>query len=817
MPKASPLQSNFNAGELSPTLDGRVDIAWYGNGCHKLRNMIPLVQGPARRRSGTRYVAEVKDSADRTWLVPFKFSDDVGFVLEFGDLYIRFYSNHGQVESSPGVPLEVATPWTVSDLTGPDGTLRLSMVQSADVIYIAHPSYPLRKLVRVTNTNWQLQTVSLRGGPFKTVDPDQTITIYASAATGTGITLTASSAIFTADKVGSLILLESKPTDDVRAWEVNKSITAGNERRSDGNVYSANNTATTGSVKPTHTTGARYDGDTGVQWQYLHSGWGYATITGVGGGGTTATVTVVKRIPSQAVGVGNPTNRWAFSEFSVADGWPSHVAFFRERLWLGRGTKLWASVVADFEDFANRDGADTTPDMAISIDIASDQINDMAWLAAGDSLLVGTVGNEFVVGEVATSDPLGPANVQAKQQTSHGSRQVQPVRINDALLFVQRAGRKLRELRFTFESEGYATSDVSLRAEHITKGRIVQLTYQQEPHSIVWSCCANGDLLGFTYNREQDVQGWHPHPIGGDAMVESVAAIPTPDGERDEIWIIAKRTIDGATKRYVEYMEQDWIVAEGGTIDRAFFVDAGGTFDGTVTGNTITLTRGTPDTVTAASPVFAAGDVGDEIILNRGTTSQRRLLITGYTSTTVVEVSPRTSYPPNFDTTSDTAASWHFARDTIGGLAYLEGATVDVLADGAVHPQCVVTSGEITLNRPAAVVNVGLPCPAILITGRLEAGSADGTAQGKTKRVSKVTYRLLDTLGGKGGTTEASLERMQFRVASDPMGSPPAVFTGDIDLLIPSGYEKDARIVYINDQPLPATVVAVMPNVVTND
>ena len=816
MPKAAPLQANFNAGELSPTLEGRVDISWYGNGCHKLRNFIPLVQGPARRRSGTRFVAEVKNSAERTWLVPFKFSDDVAFVLEFGNLYVRFYTQHGQVVTGgPPAPLEVGTPWTAADLTAPDGTFRLSMVQSADVIYIAHPSYPTQKLVRVSNTSWTLGPVDVRGGPFQTVDPDQTITVYASAATGTGITLTASSAIFTADKVGSLFLIESRPVDDVKPWETNKAVTLGAERRSDGNVYAALNGATTGTVRPTHTVGARFDGDTGVQWEYRNSGYGYVRITAASG--TTATADVVQRIPTQAVGALQATNRWAFSEWSNDLGWPSHVAFFRERLWLGRGTKLWASVVADFENFSSRDGADVTPDMAISIDIASDQINDLAWMAAGDALLVGTVGNEFAVGETTSNEPIGPANIQAKQQTSHGSRQVQPVRVNDTVLFVQRAGRKLREIRFTFESEGYSTSNVSLRAEHITRGQIVQLTYQQEPHSIVWACCADGSLLGFTYDREQDVQGWHPHPIGGDAVVESVASIPSPDGTRDELWIIARRTINGVTRRYVEWMERDWISYEGSIIDEAFFVDSGLTYDGTITGNTLTLSSLSPLQVTAASPIFAAGDVGDIIVLRRGQSDEARLIIDAFVSSTVVTVAPIGTLPSYFNAVSEAAASWWFSRDAVSGLAHLEGRTVDVLADGAVHPQKVVTAGAVALDRHAAIVHVGLPCPAVLITGRLEAGAGNGTAQGKTKKVSKLRYRFLDTLGGKGGTREDALDIIQFRSSSDPMNRPPPVFTGDKDLRPPSGFETDARIVYLQDQPLPATVVAIMPEVTTED
>jgi len=69
MPKASPIISSFNAGELSPSLDGRVDLSKYSAGCKRLENFIPMVQGPARRRSGTRFVNEVKTSANRTWLV----------------------------------------------------------------------------------------------------------------------------------------------------------------------------------------------------------------------------------------------------------------------------------------------------------------------------------------------------------------------------------------------------------------------------------------------------------------------------------------------------------------------------------------------------------------------------------------------------------------------------------------------------------------------------------------------------------------------------------------------------------------------------
>lgn len=783
MATANPIQTNFNGGELSPTIEGRVDINKYANGCRELRGFIPLVQGPARRRSGTRFVAEVKNSAHRTWMVPFQFSNDVNFTLEFGDRYLRFYTNHGQLQTGAvaayngatayvvgdlvtqagvnyyciaattgnappnatywypltGTIYEIPTPWLVADLTrSTDGTFRLWMEQSGDVIYITHPSYPTQKLTRLANTKWTLAAVDFKGGPFIGVDPDETRTVYASAATGTGITVTASTAIFNANHIGSLFLIEAKLADAVPQWEVGKALGVGVERRSDGNVYQALNAATTGTVKPVHLEGSRYDGDTGVQWLYLHSGYGIVRITAIGGGGTTATADVISRIPSQAVGAGNPTTRWSFAEFSADRGYPSHVTFFRERLALFRTTQAWLSVSADFENFANRDGAEVTSDMAISINIASEQINDVAWVAPSQKLLVGTVGNEFAIGELATSDPLGPANIQAQAQTAHGSRQVRPIKVNDSNLFVQKSGRKLREIRFTFESEGYATTDLTVLADHVTKGQIVQMAYQQEPHSIVWSACNNGELIGFTFNREQDVLGWHPHPIGGtDVFVESVACIPSPDGARDELWMIVRRTINGATKRYVEFMERDWIRIEGMAIDDAFFVDSGLTYDGA------------PATI-------------------------------------------------------------------ISGLGHLEGQTVQVLADGSTHPDRVVTGGSITLQREASVVQAGLAYTTRLKPMRIEAGAEAGTAQGRIKRITRMTLRLLDTLGGRMGPDDDHLDEILYRSSADPMDGPPAVLTGDTDEMgWPGGYETNGDIIITQPQPLPMTVVAIMPTLTT--
>ena len=748
MPKVSPMQSSFAGGEIGPQLEGRVDLEDYAQSVKRMEGFIPTIQGPAVRCAGTRFVKEVKASANRTWLVRFEFNVEQAYEIEFGDQYIRFYADHGVVLNA-GVPYEVATPYTAANLTDADGNFQLKFVQSGDVIYITHAGevYAPRKLSRLAATNWTLAEVNFTGGPFEDVDPSVSTTVYASAATGNGITLTASSAIFTANHVGALFYLERKLTDDTPMWETAKAITAGNIRKSDGKFYSAVNTATTGSIKPTHTQGSVYDGNTGVQWTFLHPGYGYVKITAIGGGGTTATADVIERLPDEVVGVAQATTRWAFGEWSAANGYPSHVTFYRERLVLARASdqKIWLGVVGDYENFADRDaGGVVVADSAISIEVVSDQVNRIEWLVPASDLIVGTAGGEHIVRELTKNEPLGPSNVTTVQVSGYGSAPVQPVRAGNSILFVQRAGRKVREIAFSADAantEGYASIDLSVLAPHLVpRGTwITQLAFQQEPHSVVWAMRSDGYLLGCRYNANRKAVAWFRRPIGGSAVVEAIDCIPHPDGDQDELWLIVRRTINGSTKRYVEYMEVEW-TSDDDAEDR-FYVDSGLTYSGA-------------------------------------------------------------------------------SATTISGLGHLEAATVDVLVGGATHPQRTVTGGQITLARASggADVQIGLPCPAKLQLLRQNAGAADGTSQGKNKRIHTMTLRVLDTLGGKLGPSEDDLDTIPFRTSADAMNEPPPAFTGDLtNIPWPDGYGTDAYAWYVNDQPLPATVVAVMPHLVTQD
>lgn len=816
MPKASPIQSAFNAGELSPLLDGRVDesvAATYRRGCRRLENFIPTVQGPVIRRSGTRFVRGVKNHADRTWLARFEFSVEQAYILEFGNEYIRFHANHGTVlesaqsivsitQANPGVMeitahgysngdevylsgiggmtelngryvkaanvttdtfelndlddnaidtsgvdaytsggtaarvYEIASPYLAADMTNSDGSFTLHMVQSGDVIYICNKNYATRKLSRLGNTNWTLAQLETTGGPFKDVDPDNTITVYASAQTGS-VTLTASDDIFEAGHVGALFYLEAEADGSIDEWEVGKSYSTNDIARSDGKYYKALNSATSGNVKPTHTEGAYKDGTGGVQWEYEHAGYGYVEITAFASA-TEVTANVIELLPANVVGSGNTTVKWAHATWSTVEGFPATLNFFRERLGFARGTKAWLSVAADFENFASRDAGEVLADMAISIDIVGGEVNDIEWLASGKALLAGTAAGEQAIQEASISDPLGPGNTQSTEQTSYGSRPIQAVRVGSRIFFVQRAGRKVREMEFDLTRENYESNDTTILSDHITRTGIVAMVFQKEPQPILWALRKDGLLIGLLFSPEQNVRGWFRCPIGpgGNGLAESIQVIPTPDGDAYEIWAVVKRTINGVTRRYIEYMEA--LFEDGDDLTDAFFVDSGLTYDGSAT-------------------------------------------------------------------------------TTISGLDHLEGETVDILADGATHPQKTVTSGTVTLERSAEKVQIGLRCPCKLQTMRMEAGAADGTAQGKTARITRAAIRLFNTLGGKAGPDDDHLDEILFRSGNDQMDAPPLLFSGDKDIPWPDGYTTDPWLTYVNDQPLPATVIAMMPQIVTQD
>jgi hypothetical protein len=603
--KASPIQNSFNAGELSPQLRGRVDLSKYKNGCETLENFLPQVFGPAQKRPGTRFVRATKFGTQRSRLIPFEFSDTQSFALEFGDEYIRFHTAGGTVLQGSPAAYNGATAYTVGDLVSSGGVnyyciaattgnappnatywyaqpasgeyeipspytdtdvQALNFAQSADVIYIAHPDHEPQKLARFGATEWTISAVEFTRPPFNDRNVGST-TLTASATTG-NITLTASASLFTTDDVGRFYSIAVIPESFYTAWAASTAITAGAFRQNQGRVYQAANSATTGTRPPLHISGTESDG--GVSWTYVGDGTGYVEVTGF----TSATLvnaTVIQTLPTTSA-----TTRWATAAWSDVDGWPRTVVFYEDRLWFaGSAAKpqtLWASVVGDYENHTYG----TNDDDALNFTINTQDLNTINWLSPGKVLAIGTSSGEFTISANQINEAITPTNVRVIPQTTYGSTgTVRPLRVASSTLFVQRAGRKVREYTFSFEIDAYVAPNLTLLSEHITKTGIADMAYQQEPVQVVWTPRVDGTLLGMTYERAEEVVGWHRHDVGG--AVESVVALPHWDGDQDALWLIVKRTIDGDDVRYIEYLEK-YLMDE-----YAFFVDCGATYDGVPT------------------------------------------------------------------------------------------------------------------------------------------------------------------------------------------------------------------------------------------
>ena len=303
---------SFTAGEMSDSMQGRTDFAKYFSAASRIENFVVLPHGPITRRPGTYFVSEVKDSTAKTRLIPFTFSTEQTYILEFGNQYIRFYKDNGQITSS-GSAYEISSPYTTAQL------FDLKFAQSADVMYICNENHPVKKLSRTGHTSWTLATVSFSGSP-------------------------------------------SLP------------------------ISGANNR-------------------------------------------------------------------------------PSCVSFFEQRLvfanTITNPQTLWFSKAGDYENFTTGTNADD----AMIYTIASNQVNAIQYLKAVRTLVVGTSGGEFTVSADGTDASITPTNVTIKRQSSFGSAGVDAIPAGNAVLFLQKARRKIRELAYNFDSDGLSASRATLVEE----------------------------------------------------------------------------------------------------------------------------------------------------------------------------------------------------------------------------------------------------------------------------------------------------------------------------------------------------------------
>lgn len=759
MVRASPMQTNFTGGELSPLLRGHINLDKYAESCRTLQNMVVLKQGPVTRRGGTIFTKEVGD----VQIVPFEYSTEQAYLVEVGDLYMRFIKNRAPIKltaqnitnitqaspavvtysgtdtyangdevyisgvagmtevngryfivasvnagantfeltdvlgngidstsytaySSGGTVEEVYTitsPYPEASLTNSETGLRgFQTGQSADVIYFAHGSYKPYALTRSADTSWTMTAITFNDGPY--LDTNVTTTTLTLSGTTGSVTVTASAITGINNDTGF-------QTTDV------------------GRL---------------------------IRWKDPANNWTWLEITA-----RASTTSITATIRGANASAGTATVNWRLGAYSDTTGWPSVVGFHQNRLLLASSTTY-----PDRYDLSRSGGYSPTTfyyapsaangtvadDDAIYNTLPSGEVNNIQWAHSDErGLILGTTAKEWIIRPSDTGGKLTPSNQEAVPLSSVGSAYIAPISADAGVLFAQRARRRVHDMVYSLESDRLKPRDLNTLADHITVGGITRAVYQQEPLNTVWTICG-GDLVGMTYYPDQKIYGWHPHDLN--ATILDVAVIPSPDGDRDELWLL----VEYGSRNFICYMTR-------------FYED---------------------------------DMVAEEYIA------------------------------------MDYAVSYSgVATDTVTGLWHLEGETVKVMVDGRAHPDLVVSGGQVTLanNRTGEVINVGIGNTWIVETQDFEAGAQDGVAHGKTRRITGFKARVLNTLGLYYGADATTYDEYDFN-QGQAYDESTALYSGNTDFLrFPSGYNDEAILYLWHDGVFPATICALMPDIVTYD
>lgn len=808
MPRATPIQTNFSSGQLSPLVQGRVDFDAYKHGLGLCRNWITTLQGALIRRPGFEFIAGFNGDVT-VRLIPFVFSPTQTYMLLFSGGFIYFCTQENLILSG-GIAYGIAMPYADADL------FDIRYTQSGDVLYLVHPSYAPQALSRLSDTNWTLAPLAFTNGPFFPQNTSNT-TLTMGASTGTTSCI-ASTGIFAATDVGRWI-----------------------------------------AANPS-----------GSQWGYaqitgftssVHVTIKVSTGFPFGGSFATATTEWMLGLFTDTPQTGGPST----------GNWPSFACFHQGRLFFfntpSDPIRADGSTSQKYLDFtpcpANGDPTDSN---ALNFEILSNELDPIRWAVSNQQgLQMGSFGGEWLAtGTAGTSGTaISPLSIDVVRQSSFGSSAVAPVPVGRATLYLQRAGLKIREMYYQYILQGFDSQDITVLSEDITLSGIKEMAFQEEPIPILWAVRNDGILIGCTY--EHDIQqlrvGWHEHQIGGfstangdPAVVESVAVIPTitqqpfSNQAQDEVWIVVKRYVNGRTVHYVEVMApsylpynfaaskytafylDSWVYSQINvatnvvatayghsgyyianatqtdpcviTIDPPLYtsvpVDTELSIDGVygmtelngksylasviqsfaITG----VTRANPAVVTAPGHNFTNGQkvvingVGGMIALNGSVytvagAAANTFQLQGVNSSAFgTYVSGGTVNGPNislqdFNFANIDATNYgkfqlgpqtvpglsatgimFLKQNPVGPFTALKGETVDVLGDGGVQSGTIDGSGNLTLASAVGYYVVGYAYNSDLQCLRFDAGAADGTRMGKSVRSHRAGLLVSHTL-----------------------------------------------------------------------
>lgn len=868
---SSVIQRSFSGGELDPVLWPRTDTTKYQTGARLLRNFYVRRNGGVLPKPGSTMIASVKNSAVVTRLIPFIYNQSTTYMLELGDKYIRFYQNGLQVQAqgataynngtsyglgnlvtsagttyycvynggstsvlnfdfnptllgltasstsghAPGAlgvwyPLnntiyEIPTPWANADLP------LLKFDQSANDIVFTHPSYPPMRLTRLA-------------GGLGNPDIFQLFSVL----------------------LGSY-MLPAQPTNNgaspntfipgasgVITYAVAAVSAAGDERAMFAATVAVGVDLTT--TKTVGSSGSPLE----LGWSSVANAVSYNIYrrhdpTGVYGFLGNTPFLVFFDDGSLTPDFANPWVQDVGQTFGSTNNYPTAVAFYQQRLMYANSnlapTKTWGSQTGLYDCFNINVPTLATDSLSFKMVGQQDVVEHLLYLGV---LLVFTYGTiNSVQGD--QNGALSPASINPHRETVHGSSTLRPLIVGEFVVYNQSQGSIVRDLGFNFQVDGYRGDDLTVFATHLFDNyTLVDWCYQAIPNSVIWAVRSDGTLLSMTYVREQQILAWAHHDTTA-GFYTNVAAIP--EGNTVSVYVIASRTINGTTFKYVErfFSQQYTDVRNYIGMDCATTIDGRNTSTDTVTisGGTLwnetellTLTLSANNFTTFQSSDATNGtfifiyDAGGNLV---------RFKITVYSSGTVVQGFVDRTVP--VDLQGVATAVWSYTYQQLTGLSYLNGQNVAVFADGCVvgspnnpaYPVYTMTAGVITLDKHYAVIQVGLPITSDLETLDIDTPGAMDNLAGKFKLVGEVTLSMVNSrsvfVGGQNPDTDLTnspysavyrLTEQKLR-QNEGYDLPMALQTGKITQNIQGDWDQNGHVFIRNVDPSPCLIAAVSP------
>jgi hypothetical protein len=835
-------QVSFASGELSPLLSARTDLARYFTGLATAKNVFIHPQGGVSNRQGTYFMASTKDSTKKSVLIPFKFSKSQSYVMEFGNLYIRFFTTEGQILDVANAILEIVSPYVEADL------FKIKYAQSADVMYLACAGYKPYQLVRNSSSSWTLSVFPFVNGPFMTSNSDATKTITSSALTGS-VTLTSNFSLFNTKHVGAYFQI-AHYMQSQSVTGTFTGATASSSIHSNGSWRFLTQGTWSGTLKlqRSYDSGATWtdlrtwnatsynevtadsDDEVCLMRVYMsvytsgscvytlttdpYTNYGICKITAVASA-TSATATV-----QSGIGATTATTNWAEGSWSDYRGWPTNVTFYQDRTVFSCTTTepqtMFLSQLSDYVDFGRSSPLESTD--GITTILQSRQVGNIQNIVDLGNLIILTDDLNWQFGPGSSSSSVTPESYKQGVLEHFGSSSCSPVVIGSRVIYVQSSGNIIMDSGYSLENDSIVSNNISVASEHLFDGHsIVQMDYQKEPYSIIWMVRDDGALLSLTHNREQQIVAWTRCETNG--KVESLCCIP--GDSYTEVFMIVKRK----NGRFVEKLAGRMTTTNP---EDQFFVDSGLSLDLPITITDIDLD--TPIVITAEDHGLSNDDLVDfsditweDIEEDNGDFTQpdqlnRNRYVVKNVTTDTFEIVEENGDAVDTTDWYDYVESGYVRKcvKSVSGLDHLEGQKVTILANGFVEPKQTVTDGAISFDEAYSRIHVGLPYISDIETLSVDMATNTGSISAKRKRISKVTIKFLNSRGGFIGPDSSLLNELIQR-SNEPLGRSGDLISGNQTISTSIGYDCRGKLLFRQVDPLPITISGIYPEVEIDD